>query len=324
MKTTHKKTAVSALTWLMLLLLLVGCARPGEPMTDRTEMPLVELEDEAVALAESPAALPLSVSAAAPGTAVKRSSDAVIDYSHAEDGYVMVCYTAETDRRLKAQIKGPTTTYTYDLTAGSWAAFPFSDGSGDYKVSLFKNVEGSKYASVLSKSLQVALRDEFAPFLHANQFVNYDAAPKTVAKAAELMGELADPLQKVEAAYRFVVQGMTYDRELARTVKSGYVPVLDTVLEKKSGICFDYASLMTGMLRSQGVPCKLVVGYAGKTYHAWISVYTEASGWVDGAVFFDGKTWQRMDPTFASSGKGSAAILQYIGDGSNYTAKYFY
>jgi len=117
---------------------------------------------------------------------------------------------------------------------------------------------------------------------------------------------------------------MTYDRELARTVKSGYVPVLDTVLEKKSGICFDYASLMTGMLRSQGVPCKLVVGYAGKTYHAWISVYTEASGWVDGAVFFDGKTWQRMDPTFASSGKGSAAILQYIGDGSNYTAKYFY
>ena len=32
---------------------------------------------------------------------------------------------------------------------------------------------------------------------------------------------------------------------------------------------------MTGMLRSQGIPSKLVVGYAGTAYHAWISVWTE-------------------------------------------------
>lgn len=50
------------------------------------------------------------------------------------------------------------------------------------------------------------------------------------------------------------------------------------------------------MLRSQGVPCKLVVGYAGKAYHA----------------------------CFASSGKSSEAIMKYIGDGSHYTAKYLY
>ena len=39
---------------------------------------------------------------------------------------------------------------------------------------------------------------------------------------------------------------------------------------------------------------------------------------------FDGKTWQRMDPTFASSGKKSDAIMKYIGDGKNYTVKYLY
>ena len=115
-----------------------------------------------------------------------------------------------------------------------------------------------------------------------------------------------------------------YDKEKAATVKSGYLPVLDEVLKEKKGICFDYASLMTGMLRSQGVPCKLVVGYAGTAYHAWISVWTEESGWVDGVIFFDGKAWQRMDPTFASSGKQSKAIMEYIGDGSHYTAKYLY
>ena len=31
-----------------------------------------------------------------------------------------------------------------------------------------------------------------------------------------------------------------------------------------------------------------------------------------------------MDPTYASSGNSSKAIMQYIGDGANYTAKYLY
>ena len=81
---------------------------------------------------------------------------------------------------------------------------------------------------------------------------------------------------------------------------------------------------MTGMLRSRGIPCKLVVGYAGTAYHAWINVWVEGSGWVDGVIWFDGTSWQRMDPTFASSGNSSQSILAYIGDGANYTAKYFY
>ena len=91
-----------------------------------------------------------------------------------------------------------------------------------------------------------------------------------------------------------------------------------------TGICFDYAALMAGMLRSQGVPCKLVIGYAGDVYHAWISVWSEETGWIEGIVFFDGENWQRMDPTFASSAEGDPAILEYIGNGSHYSAKYIY
>ena len=95
------------------------------------------------------------------------------------------------------------------------------------------------------------------------------------------------------------------------------------VLQAKKGICFDYAALMTAMLRSQGIPSKLVVGYAGTTYHAWISVWTEENGWVDGAIFFDGHIWKRMDPTFASSGNRSDEIMDYIEHG-DYIAKYLY
>lgn len=200
----------------------------------------------------------------------------------------------------------------------------FPDGNGIYQVVVYENISGSKYATVLSQSISVSLKDEFAPFLRPNQYVDYEHADKTVAKAKELTAGKTEALDKVAAVYDFVIQNITYDKQLAATVQSGYLPVLDSVLEKKTGICFDYAALMTGMLRSQGAPCKLVVGYAGTAYHAWISVWSEKDGWIDGVVYFDGTSWQRMDPTFAAKGKQSSEIMRYIGDGSNYTVKYLY
>lgn len=284
----------------------------------------VNLEDESVALADSPAALDLGLQPTASGVLEKRSDKAVIDYSNTQDGYVMVQFTAPTAKRLKAQVKGPTTTYTYNLTVGQWATFPLSDGNGGYRIAVFENIEGPKYATVLSQSCTVTLTDEFAPFLRPNQYVDYGVAANTIAKAEELTRGITDPLKKVEVIYNFVVKNLTYDYQLAATVQSGYLPVLDTVLANRKGICFDYAALMTGMLRSQDIPCKLVVGYAGTAYHAWISVWTKETGWIDGAIYFNGSSWQRMDPTFASTGSQSKFIMDYIGDGKNYTAKYLY
>ena len=326
---------------LAVILIIPGCAReaPAEtsavqsciaditPLqfdvtaaTEREVPPAVETEAQAL---PAEAAIVHSATAVASGALVKSCEEAVIDYSNTADGYVMVRYTATTDRRLKVQVKGPSATYTYNLTAGEWTAFPLSDENGTYKITVYKNAVDSKYAAVLSLTVDVTLENEFAPFLHSNQIVNFDEAPNAVAMADKFcMGQ--DDLQKVASIYDFVVKGMVYDTELAATVRSGYVPDLDRSLEKMSGICFDYAALMTGMLRSQGVPCKLVVGYAGEVYHAWISVWSEETGWVEGIVFFDGVSWQRMDPTFASSAGGDPAILEYIGGGSHYWAKYIY
>ena len=317
----------------LVMCLLAGCGQTAAPADEDTETALyaedvtleeVDLEEELVALADQPAVTAMLLPEAS-GVLVKQNSKAVIDYSNTKDGYVMVKYTAATTKKLKVQVKGPTTTYTYNIAADSaWDTYPLSDGNGNYQVLVYENISGTKYSTALSVSFTVTLADEFAPFLRPNQYVDYSAAPNTVAKAEELTKDKKDTLAKVTAVYDFVVKNLTYDKQLAATVQSGYLPVLDTVLAKKTGICFDYASLMTGMLRSQGVPCKLVVGYAGTAYHAWISVWSEETGWVEGVVYFNGTTWQRMDPTFASTGKQSKAIMQYIGDGKNYTVKYLY
>ena len=286
-----------------------------------------ELEDivsELPPMSGEPAALPLVLKPEASGTKVMSNSNCKIDYSNTADGYFMAKWTAS-PQKIKLQSTGPSgVTYTYDLYGNDWAAFPFSDGNGNYNIRVMQNVGGTKYAVAGKINTKVKMTDEFAPFLRPNQYVNYENATDTTAKAAELCQNMTTDLDKVAAVYDWVTSNLTYDYNKAANVQSGYLPDLDSVLASKTGICFDYAALMTGMLRSQGVACRLIVGYAGSAYHAWISVYVNDLGWVDGVIFFNGVSWQRMDPTYASTGKGNASVLQYIGDGSNYSAKYQY
>lgn len=81
------------------------------------------------------------------------------------------------------------------------------------------------------------------------------------------------------------------------------------------------SAVMTAMLRSQRIPTRLEVGYMGDVYHAWISIYTKETGWVNGIIEFDGKDWELMDPTFASSSKSPKS---FTSENSKYTTKYVY
>ena len=239
------------LTVLLAALLLLSLAQPAAMAAGASLMPV------------------------ASGTLTVNTGRAVIDYSNTKDGYVMVNFTGTTATRIKVRITGPTTVYDYALPVQTWVTFPLSDGNGTYSLMVLENTTAKKYAKVATASFQVTLADEFAPFLRPNQYVNYSAAPNTLAEASKIVGSETDALKKVELIYSYVVKNLTYDKQKAASVQSGYLPVLDTVLAEKKGICFDYASLMA-------------------------------------------------DPTFASSSNSSKSIMQYIGDGSNYTTKYLY
>ena len=122
---------------------------------------------------------------------------------------------------------------------------------------------------------------------------------------------------------QYITDNITYDHNLAETVASGYIPSVDSVLASGKGICFDYAAVMATMLRSQGIPTRLEVGYAGQAYHAWISTYVSDVGWIDGIIQFNGSSWTLMDPTFAAN-SDKEAFEQFIGDGNNYVTLYKY
>ncbi|MDR0838196.1 MAG: transglutaminase-like domain-containing protein [Oscillospiraceae bacterium] len=273
--------------------------------------------------------LPMA-SALAADPVIQGNDKASVDVTNIADGYIKVSYKSVTKSKLKVIIQTPKKTqYNYNLAAPSkadeslWEVFPLSEGDGKYTIGVYTNTSGNKYATTYSANVDVKLKDSYAPFLVPSQYVNYTDKSKTVARATEITKGKKTDLEKVAAVYDEVIK-FTYDKELAANVQSGYLPDVDKVLASKKGICFDYAAVMTAMLRSQNIPCQLVVGYAGDVYHAWINVYTKETGWVEGFIQFDGKQWSRMDPTFDSTGKGSDSVKKYIGDGKNYAAKYYY
>ena len=259
----------------------------------------------------------------ADGTTVYGDDSISIDASHLEDGYIMIS-CSEGESRIKAQITGPDAiTYTYDMEPGTgYDTFPRSSRTVAYRVQVFENIVGDKYAVLFSQDLDVTLKSEFTPFLYPNQFINYNTDTKAVKEGATLVKSANTDLDAVTSIYHFAVDNITYDNKKAKSVTSGYLPDIDETLETKTGICFDYAALMTCMLRTQGIPTKLQIGYAGDIYHAWISCYLEETGWVDEIIRFDGEKWTMMDPTFAVDAKKDKKTKKFIENEKNYTVKY--
>ncbi len=260
----------------------------------------------------------------ASGAVVYGNDIASIDASNTAEGYVMVRYAGGA-AKAKMQITLPDQTqYTYNLGQnGDYETFPLPGGNGAYHIDVLENAYDDMYALAFAQDMEVTLNDEFKPFLYPNQYAWYTQESKATAYALELSQESSDDLNYVENVYRYVTDSIVYDKELAANIPAGYIPDVDRTMESGKGVCFDYASLMTSMLRCQGIPTKLEVGYSGEAYHAWIDVYLKESGWVDKIIKFDGNSWTLMDPTLAANNNRSS-VGEYIGDGSNYTVKYSY
>ncbi len=262
----------------------------------------------------------------APASSSLSGNDEVqLDFTHIQDGYFSARFPGES-KRVKLQVTGPNSVvYTYDLIPGDeqFEVFPFTVGSGTYKIGVYSNIEETMYATVFCEEIDVQLENEFAPFLYPNQYVWFEKDTEAISVSQDVCHPANSDLDAVANVYYYVTTHVVYDWNEAETVQSGYLPDVDEVLDTGKGICFDYSALMAAMLRSQNIPTRLEIGYAGTAYHAWISTYIKDIGWVDGIIQFDGENWSLMDPTLASQ-NGSDDFTEFIGDGSNYQLCYMY
>ena len=261
----------------------------------------------------------------ADGSTVIGKEPLTIDLSHTEQGYMMILYTGNA-AKANIQMTGPDgTNYKYFISPSpDYVPITFTGGEGSYIISAYENIEGDQYVSLFTETVEVSLEDEFLPYMYPNQYVNFTEDSTAVQMAAELASQTDTDIDFLSDVYNYVIANVSYDDEKAMNVQIGYLPDIDETMQTKEGICFDYAALMAGMLRSQGVPCKMAIGYSNEVKHAWIDVYIEGTGWIDRAIEFNGEEWKLMDPTFASSAEDQEAVQEYIGDGCNYTLQYNY
>ena len=244
-----------------------------------------------------------------------------LDLSGLEQGFVGV--SAVSDKRLKFQVVKGEETYNYNLESdGTPSIFPLQCGDGSYRFRVMENIVDKKYSELYSETCEVRLQDEFQPFLRPSDYVDYQSGSACVKKAAEFAGKAENEVELIKSVYEYVCKNVKYDRKKAAEVKSGYLPVPDETMKTGRGVCFDYAALAAAMLRSQGIPTKMIFGYVAPQdlYHAWNMFYTEETGWITVKFEISAEDWNRLDLTFSANGADAA----FIGDGTNYADVYCY
>ena len=239
----------------------------------------------------------------ATGEVVDSSDKLTVDHSHADLGYVMV-HGPSTNKRLKLRVEKDGNKLDYDINSNQeWEIIPLQLGDGNYSFSLFEQASGNKYTSGGKLTIAAALGNENAAFLLPTQYVYYQPDTPAVAKSDELCAGLTTDQEKFDAIRAYIKENYEYDFVKASTVAGGTLPSVDYAWDTGMGICQDLAALAACMLRVQGIPTRLDIGYVGKNYyHAWNNVF------IDGQLVQYDPT---MDVTDAAVPAGGYRLERY-------------
>ena len=88
----------------------------------------------------------------------------------------------------------------------------------------------------MKEPFDVALDNEFLPFLYPNQYVDFTEKTEAVAQGKELAEDAENDFDVVEQVYQYVTGNVVYDDEKAATVTAGYLPDVDETRKKASAL----------------------------------------------------------------------------------------
>ncbi len=123
--------------------------------------------------------------------------------------------------------------------------------------------------------------------------------PRTVALAANWRAQHSDPAELIKTALRYFNQEkFSYTLEpplLGRDAMDQFL------FDTRQGFCEHYASAFVYLMRSAGLPARVVTGYQGGEFNAFGNYYivrqSDAHAWAE--VWLAGRGWVRVDPTAA-------------------------
>lgn len=238
-------------------------------------------------------------------SSVKGQASSIIelDESHLPEGYVL---TSIKETKKSAVyvivISKDKATYNYPVVDGG--KYPLNLGNGTYQIMIGEKVEGNKYSVILKKEINVKIKDEITVYLQSNEAINWENEDSSILKKAkELTANSKTNIDKAIAIHSYITKNYSYDNKKADNVAKDYTPELKSFFKMQKGICYDYATLTAVMLRSVGVPTKIVKGYESSnpdTYHAWNQIYNETT-----------KQWVTIDTTYDAALQAAGRKIKF-------------
>ncbi len=137
--------------------------------------------------------------------------------------------------------------------------------------------------------------------------------------AGNVMGD-GEIRVRAERLERYLMSEHSYTLELG--VRDQQNPIEEFLFEEKSGHCEYFATAMVLLLRSQGIPARMVSGYLGAEFNPLEGYYivrqTNAHAWVEAMV--DGQEWSVFDPTppVGRPQVGDGGMLQFFSQAYDY------
>jgi len=156
---------------------------------------------------------------------------------------------------------------------------------------------------------------DYPPLIAATYLRLPAVDPRVPQLAASIAASAQNDYDKASAIENYLRTRYGYTLELPRTkVKD---PIANFLFERKQGHCEYFASAMAVMLRTQGIPSRVVNGFRSDEFNDLTGNYVvrakDAHSWVE--AYFPGYGWQTFDPTPAGNGgtpQGWSRLALYV------------
>jgi len=172
--------------------------------------------------------------------------------------------------------------------------------------------------SVTSRERAITNEEQVATALeYADPILNrYLQLPEESGRLAELTRQLtvqsATPYEKTSVILQHLLSNYRYSLDADTTASTH--PIDDFLFTRKTGYCEHYATAMVLMLRSVGIPARLVTGFLATEWNDFGSYFTvrqrDAHAWVE--VYFPHSGWVTMDPTPAVESISSLSMWETL------------
>ncbi|MBX3236113.1 MAG: DUF3488 domain-containing protein [Nitrospira sp.] len=157
--------------------------------------------------------------------------------------------------------------------------------------------------SVYSMPRSIIPADQKATAFLYSEFIqrHYLQLPPTSPQVSDLAHSITKSATSIAHAVSLIrthlLTSYRYSLEIPATQSAR--PLEDFLFDRRTGYCEHYATAMVVLLRSVGIPARLVTGFLATEWNGFGSYYTvrqrDAHAWVE--VYFPQSGWVTMDPT---------------------------